>query len=192
VRAARRAAAALVAAGCVAAVALLARDSLPTAGPLIADDGASLGIGRTAGETFAYGLPYVGNDGDEPARLQRISPVEPTPGLRVVGTRVAGARRRDLAWAATPAWPDRNLSDVHPVDGFEIGPLKARGWRRGAELIFILRAPEAPGRYRFKSIQVDYRVGRRRHRDRFHFGLQICVTPRGEPRNMSCPAPGTH
>lgn len=43
-----------------------------------------------AGKAFAYGVPIAYNRGDEPAAIDRIALRDPSPGLRVVETVIAG------------------------------------------------------------------------------------------------------
>lgn len=164
----------------------------PTPGPLANDDVAeSLGIQRRVGETFTYGLPVVINAGDEPAVIARIEPVDPTPGLQLVHTRMSGSKRKYFAFASG-RWPDpTRFSDLHPVPGFVVPPDTVVGWERGAELIFVMRADE-PGRYVFKAVAIEYRVGGRDHRAVLDIGLGVCVTKgRKMPSERCNNPPGT-
>lgn len=147
----------------------------PTPGPLDNDVAESLGLQRRIGQTFTYGLPVVINTGDEPAVIDRIEPVDPTPGLRVVDTRMNGSDRKYF-YFASGSWPDpTRYTDLHPVSGFVVHPETVKGWERGAELIFALRADD-PGRYVFKAVAVEYRVGGNEHRAVLDIGLGVCVT----------------
>jgi hypothetical protein len=165
----------------------------PTPGPLANDDVAeSLGIQRRIGETFTYGLPVVVNSGDEPAVLERIEPVDPTPGLRLEGTRISGFNRKYRSFSSG-RWPDPSrFTDLHPVPGFVVHPANVSGWDRGAELIFVLRA-DRPGRYKFGAVAVDYRVGGNEHRAVLDIGLGVCVTKGRKMPYRQCnrpPEPG--
>ena len=147
----------------------------PTPGPLAHDVAESLGIQRRVGENFTFGMPVVINSGDEPAVLERIEPVGSTPGLRVVHTRISGSERKYF-YFSSGRWPDRSrFTDLHPVPGFVVHPENVSGWDRGAELIFVLRA-DRPGRYKFRAVAVDYRVGGNEHRAVLDIGLGVCVT----------------
>jgi hypothetical protein len=177
------------AAAVVLAVVLLAGDGEPSAGPLGSDEVQGLGAPQEAGRTFTFGLPVAYNEGDEPAELERISLLDPTPGLKVVGTRVAGADRRLLYQSGDPNWPSRRITDQHPVNGFEVAPQDTPEGRRGVELVFGLRA-DRPGRYRTEGVQIDYRVGDTRHRSTMLIALRLCVPPRGATaEGRRCPAP---
>jgi hypothetical protein len=161
-----------------------------TPGPLDNDVAESLGIQRRVGETFTYGMPVVINKGDEPAVLERIEPVDPTPGLRVVATRMNGSERKYF-YFASGRWPDpARYTDLHPVRGFVVHPESVEGWERGAELIFALRADE-PGRYVFKAVAVEYRVGSREHRAVLDIGLGVCVTKGRKLPDKRCNNPPT-
>jgi hypothetical protein len=160
----------------------------PTPGPLASDIAESLGIQRRVGETFTYGLPVVINSGDEPAVLSRIEPVDPTPGLRVLHTRIGGSKRKYFFFSSG-RWPDPSrFTDLHPVAGFVVQPKDVRGWERGAELIFVMRA-DKPGRYAFNAVAVEYRVGSREHRAVLEIGLGVCVTNGRKVPNRRCKRP---
>jgi hypothetical protein len=162
----------------------------PTPGPLASDVAESLGIQRRVGETFTYGLPVVVNAGDEPAVLERIAPVDPTPGLELLHTRISGSDRKFRSFASG-RWPDPSrFTDLHPVRGFVVHPEHVRGWDRGAELIFVMRAG-SPGRYKFKAVAVEYRVGSREHRAVLDIGLGVCVTKGRRMPNKRCNNPPT-
>jgi hypothetical protein len=162
----------------------------PTPGPLASDVAESLGLRRQIGETFIYGLPVVINDGDEPAVLERIEPVDPTPGLRLIHTRISGSNRKHFAFASG-RWPDPSrFTDLHPVRGFVVHPDDVTGWERGAELIFVMRA-DNPGRYKFKAVAVDYRVGSREHRAVLDIGLGVCVMKGRRMPSKRCDDPPT-
>jgi hypothetical protein len=161
----------------------------PTPGPLANDDIAeSLGLERRTGQRFTFGMPVVINSGDDPAVLERIEPVDPTPGLRLLRTRVAGAKRKHF-YFASGTWPDpTKWADVHPVSGFVVQPETDEGWERGAELLFIMRA-DRPGRYEFDSVAVEYRVGGNEHRAELEIGLAVCVVKRPTKPFKGCSPP---
>jgi hypothetical protein len=188
----RRIAAGAVAVAVVALLAWWGYRSLgpPTPGPLARDVAESLGIQRRIGETFTYGLPVVINSGDEPAVLERIEPVNPTPGLNVIHTRVSGSDRK-FFFFASGRWPDPSrFTDLHPVRGFVVHPDDVKGWDRGAELIFVLRA-DTPGRYKFEAVAVEYRVGDNEHRAVLDIGLGVCITKGRKPLDKRCARPPT-
>jgi hypothetical protein len=92
---------------------------------------------------------------------------------------------------ASGRWPDPELyTDLHPVAGFVVHPESVEGWERGAELIFALRADE-PGRYEFKAVAVDYRVGGNEHRAVLDIGLGVCVTKGRRMPDKRCNNPPT-
>jgi hypothetical protein len=188
----RRLAAAAAGIAVLAAAALWGSRELqaPTPGPLADDAAASLGIQRRVGETFTYGMPVVINSGDEPAVLERIEPVDATPGLKLLATRVSGSDRR-FYFFASGRWPDPSrFTDLHPVRGFVVHPRDVKGWDRGAELIFVMRA-DRPGRYKFKAVAVEYRVGSSEHRAVLDIGLGVCVTKGRKMPNRRCDNPPT-
>jgi hypothetical protein len=167
---------------------LLIRDPGLSEGPLTSPDATSGGFGRTAGEPFAFGLPVAWNAGDQPAVLERVEPVNPTPGLRVLTTRAAGPDRKYLAVPATPEWPSDMLTDLHPVRGFRVDPRSQPDGERGVELVLVLQAGK-PGRYQFKAVAVTYTVDGKRHRSYIRNGIGVCITPPGKPTIRGCEPP---
>jgi hypothetical protein len=130
----------------------------------------------------------VFNSGDEAAVLTRIEPVDPSPGLQVVHTRIGGSERELFAFSSG-RWPDPELfTDLHPVPGFVVHPQRVKGWERGVQLIFVLRADD-PGRYEFDAVAVEYRVGGREHRAVLEIGLGVCVTKGRKLPNRRCKRP---
>ena len=96
-------------------------------GPLDADLGEWVGIGRPAGSEWGYGFAVVYNQGDQPVVLERISLLDATPGLEVVGTGIAGPDRKygSLAtWIEMPADLGRGMA----------GQLERRGLLENVDL----------------------------------------------------------
>lgn len=177
----------LAAAGAVIAW-LVLRDDDPSAGPLRQLEASSVGIPQRGGVPFGFGLPVAINHGTEPAVLERIELVDSTPGLDVVATHAGGPERRYFWFATSSKWPAPDLfSDLHPVPGTVVEPRDEPAGERGVELVFVLRADKA-GRYAFKAVSVDYRVGDTQHRTVIRNGLRACVVPRGQ-RRPRCPPP---
>ena len=166
----------------------LTRDGDPSPGPLGSPEATSGGFGRTAGRPFAFGLAVAWNSGEESVVLERIEPVDATPGLRVLETRVSGADREFLYVAATREWPSKEFTDLHPVRGSRVAPRSAPAGERGVEFVFALRA-DKPGRYVIKGVAVEYTADGKRHRAIIRNGLGVCVTPPGEPTIRGCDAP---
>jgi hypothetical protein len=186
------AAVAFAAAALFLAVVLLGDDGEPSPGPLGTDEVQSSGFSHEVGRDFTFGLPVAFNRGDEPAVLERISLIDPTPGLKVIATRVAGPDRRIFFFAAEPYWPPREITDLHPVRGFEVAPQDEPDGDRGVELVFGARADQ-PGRYRTHGVRIDYRVGDTEHRATLRNVFRVCVLPEGVPVDVPggrrCPAP---
>jgi hypothetical protein len=174
------AAAVAVAAAALALAVVLGGDDEPTPGPLGTDEVQSLGFSHEVGRDFTFGLPVAFNRGDEPAFLERISLIDPTPGLKVIATRVAGPDRRIFYFSADQFWPPREITDLHPVRGFEVAPQDEPDGDRGVELVFAARA-DRRGRYRTHGVRIDYRVGDTEHRATLRNVFRVCVLPEGVP-----------
>lgn len=177
-----------VVAGAGGAWVAIGRDGERSPGPLMSPEATSGGFGRTAGKPFGFGLAVAWNTGKRPAVLERIDPVDPTPGLRVLETWVAGADRESLAVAATREWPSSDFTDLRPVRGFEVAPRTDPAGERGVELVFALQA-DRPGRYVIRGVAVEYTVDGERHRAIIRNGIGVCVTAPGEPTVRGCDAP---
>ena len=159
----------------------------PPPGPLDADLGEWVGVGRPAGSEWGYGFAVVYNQGDQPAVLERISLVDATPGLEVVGTGIAGADRKILSMATWVEQPD-DLGRIVPVKGFRLAPASEPGGDRGAELVFRLRTPK-PGDFTSSAVAVEYTVDGEKYRSEIGYRLGVCVQPPAEFDKPRCKAP---
>jgi hypothetical protein len=160
----------------------------PSPGPVESPEGSSIGIKRPIGRTFGYGLPIILNTGDETAVLDRVAPVGAPPSLELVDTRIGGPDREFMLMAASLRWPSKDYTDLHPTRGFRLAPAEEPDGRRGAAIVFALRATKL-GRHVFKAVQVDYHVGRTRYRVILDSGMAVCIHPRGKRPRASCAAP---
>jgi hypothetical protein len=159
-------------------------------GPLVNDTSESIGIGRHPREVWTHGNAIAWNTGEKPVVLTRIWLVNPTPGLRVLATRVAGPNRKLLFVASDPKWPADDLTDLHPVAGFQVAPRSQPAGDRGVEFVFSLRS-DKPGRYVSRAIGVDYTVDDDKHRLYLSYGLGVCVTAASKPLDRNCQPPAT-
>jgi hypothetical protein len=162
----------------------------PSPGPLANDISESIGLGRHPGTVWTYGHPIAYNTGDKVAVITRIWLVNPTPGLSVLTTRVAGPKRKLLFVASDPKWPAEDLTDLHPVEGFQVAPRSRPNGDRGAEFVFSLRA-DRPGRYTARAVGIDYTVDGDEHRVYLSYGLGVCVTAAAKPLDRNCRPPET-
>src|SRR4051794_30147326 len=97
--------------------ALLLRSSGSSQGPLDTPGVESVSFIQHPGDEFGYGHAVAYNRGSEPAELDRIRLVDPTPGLEVIGTKVGGPNRELLSLSNTPKWPTDEFTDQRPVKG---------------------------------------------------------------------------
>lgn len=166
---------------------LLSRDSGPSPGPLTTPEMTEITLRRHPGQQFGFGLAVAYNNGEKPAVLRSLGLIDPTPGLRVVGTRVAGPERELLALGSTSEWPSDEFTDQRPVRGFAVAPISEPDGERGVELLLGLRADKL-GRYETSGVVVDYTVGDTEHRAYIRNGLSVCVIPASERiEDESCP-----
>ena len=157
----------------------------PPPGPLDEDTGEWVGIGKPAGVEWGYGQAVIYNRSTRKVVLERISLIDPTPGLEVLSASVAGADRRSFSQAT---WTERpaDVDDIHAVAGFEVTPVDQPGGERGVELIFQLRA-DRPGDYTSSGITIDYTVDGDDRRSVIRSGLGACITESG--RRCKAPTP---
>ena len=167
---------------------LFIRDERPTAGPLANPEAVGFSFRQHPGDTIGYGVPVAFNTGARPAVLKRIRLVNPTPGLEVLATRVAGPDRKLLSVALTDTWPSREFDDVHPVAGYTVAPRTTAQGERGVELIFGLRVTKL-GDYQSQAAAIEYTVDGTQHVAYVRAALRICVVPPSEPLDGECATP---
>lgn len=167
---------------------LLIRDSGPTPGPLSNSEAASITVKRHVGQPFGFGMAVAVNHGDQPAVLRSIRLVNPTPGLRVIDTRVSGPEREMLSLSTSSEWPSDDFTDQRPVAGFHVAPVDEYDGERGVELLFGLQADRV-GRYDARAVAVEYTVGDTEHLAYIRQGIRVCVIPASERiGGGDCPA----
>jgi hypothetical protein len=169
----------------------LLRDGEPSPGPLRAEENSQLSGWARPNRNFMFGVPVVRNHGDAPAVLERATFIQPTAGLRIVRTLVAGPRREANYIASSGVFPPTfsPLRDVHPLRGYRVQPRSERSGERGVELVFVLRV-ERPGRYEMSGVRLDYSVDGTDHRRTLPNSYAACAVPRGEPLpRRRCPPP---
>jgi hypothetical protein len=175
----RRLLAALAVAAAVVVVVvtvLLLRDDEPGPGPLETYASDSLTFPVYAGRTFTYAQTVVINSGEKPATLIAATPFELSDGLAVENTLVAGSRRLRMGMAGDRVFPPTfdKLTDLRPLNGYQLAPASTTDGRRGVELVFALRAAE-PGRYEFRGIQLEYEIDGKRYREVLPNALAACA-----------------
>ena len=139
------------------------------------------------GGTAASGMAVVANRGRDPAVIERIRPVKPSRNLRVAAIYTADHRRD--AWGG-----DQNSWPPHP-DEYQPGSIgRARGRavppagqglksELGLQILILVDLPRA-GRYTFRGVRVDYRVGGDRYWIVVPTATAFCT-----PRKVKCPTP---
>lgn len=107
------------------------------------------------GTTFTDGLQTFVVSGTRPATIEDVEILGATPGMRLLGASIAGAKRRVGAIEILKRYPPTNrlLGPVRPATGYVVppGPL-------GVELLIGLQIT-APGVQKRTGIRVIYTVG---------------------------------
>ena len=136
---------------------------------------------------FTYGLRNLRNHGRQPAVLEHVRPLGMSPGMRVVGALIV--RRVDNPWNSTADdhthFPPLNIAKVvKPLPGYAVPP--ARDEDDVVELILGLEVSRR-GRFVFRDLELTYRVGTTRYRERYPDEVAVCA-PIKEHRT-GCPLP---
>lgn len=135
------------------------------------------------GRKVMAGMAVVVNRGKEPAVIEQIALVRPSGNVRLHGIFTADWRR-DF-WAADEyTWPpprgDYDPGSIGRARGRVVPPVGATGHELGLEILVVLDLPRR-GRYTFRAVRVDYRVGGRRYWVEAPYSYAICT-----PRTMKC------
>jgi hypothetical protein len=184
---------AVVAVVVVAAVvvrALVAGQDDRPRGPLQAYRSDRLSLKVPSWRSFTFANTVVGNPSARPVVLERVRLAGATPGLEIVTASVAGPRRHDLLIAADRIFPPRvsTLTDVHPLRKYVVAPASSTAGGRGAEIVLELRA-QRPGRYVFRGVELEYRIGDDDYRTTMPNALAACSVPRGTSTFGVCADP---
>ncbi|MGH8990410.1 MAG: hypothetical protein ACRDZ7_02655 [Acidimicrobiia bacterium] len=128
------------------------------------------------GQVFTFGGIVLENSGHRSAVLEAIRFQPPlASGMEVVDVEVAGADRK-VGYVGTHAEfpPPLLAAYVHPFRGSEVPPLESPEGANGIEIVFGFRVTQ-PGEFGFQRVEVDYRIGDRRHTVRLEDGFLACA-----------------
>ena len=156
----------------------------PGPGPLGSEEGSVVSLPQETGRPAVFSLAVASNSGDEDAVIDDAQLVGLPAGIKVVETKVSG-NDRESNFAAEYDWPSKRYSDLHDPKGFAVPPEASEAGRNGVQLIFVLRS-ETPGRYAFRGVDLDYRVGDRKYRNRLDYGFVACYRKAGTPERGRC------
>lgn len=164
---------------CFAVTVLLAGcGSDDSGGPLVDPAGSAWTTYGVVGEPFLHGQSEIYDDGKTPVPLEGVELINPTPGLRVISTRVSGYRRGDSTPTAGPVkfYTGADApTDLHPLKGYEVLPRTTRLGKRGVRVVIYMKV-DRPGRYKYDGFQIVYRTrGGALKRDRIRNAFAICV-----------------
>jgi hypothetical protein len=134
---------------------------------------------------------------DSSILLQNQSPREATVvGVKLFGSRGLGLREalgagRGRGVGAYPVgtdWPPKDIpgAAIRPLRGMIVPARGAFRWKQGLQVLLRLRVPRHLGRYLYRGLLVDYRVGDVHYRLRVHHVLVLCITPK---RHGQCQLP---
>lgn len=185
-------AAALVAVAVAALVLVLLRPwaGTKTDGPLVSDTvPQGSGFPLDARDGFSYAGITVWNSGPEPVILERVSLVDPEPGLGLLGALAAGRPAGAFIVAYRDYPPSRTqyppgiveYPRLAPLQGFVVPPQpNGRVDETTDTQIYVgLESTEPAGRVTLESFRIHYRAGEKSYELVVPHAVALC-TPRAE------------
>jgi hypothetical protein len=137
--------------------------------PLAGGPGGSVGVGATPGAPVSIGLVGLQNRGKSDVVIDRVSLLDPTTGLRLVGM-YAPPEGKDVVGAANGfRWPRGAVE----VEGLTIKP----SGTPGDSLVLGLQV-DAEGVFRSSGVQIEYHAGDRRYVKVYELGIELCAPVR--------------
>lgn len=130
-------------------------------GPLVVPPPQSAAFVTTTAHPFTFGDIYVSNAGDDAVVLEKVSLVDSSPGVEIVGTRARRATQRTFVLAGDDNWPPastaarRYYTELRPVSGLI---LRAGTPGRGAQILVGIHHSRS-GRAVIGSFRIEYRSG---------------------------------
>jgi hypothetical protein len=151
-------------------------------GPLQTGSDTTTRIVVDVGQPFTFGGIVVYNTTAQPIVLDEIRLVPPTPpGMEILAIEVAGGDRRIGFVGADHGYAPTDLRPyLRPYRKALVPPERRPEGREGTEIVFGLQLNQ-PGMFGFEHVDVDYRVGKKRHRVRLEDGFLACAPPSAYP-----------
>jgi hypothetical protein len=151
-------------------------------GPLQTGSDTTTGILVDVAQPFTFGGIVVYNTTAQPIVLDEIRLVPPAPpGMKILAIEVAGGDRRIGFVGADHGYPPPDLRlYLRPFRGARVPPERQPEGKEGTEIVFGLQLNQA-GTFGFEHVDVDYRVGHKRHRVRLEDGFVACAPPASYP-----------
>ena len=157
-------------------------DAVSSGGPLVApkDGYFSASIPIDVGKPASFGLLVVANKQREPITLERVELVEPTPGLRLVGS-YAQPTGSGLGVGLLSGFPPSGAGpNRHDVAGYALA--------HGAEARIVVGVASArTGSFDAKALRLYYRAKGKQYRDDWPFAVRVCSP--AKPWAGRCHAP---
>jgi hypothetical protein len=162
-------------------------------GPVTAGGGRTMTSMKVeVGQTFTFGGIVLFNSARQEAMLEGIS-VDPAigPELTTVEIKAAGKDRKTGYVGTDSQFPPSLLpaQSLRPFVGTVVPGRRDDPEDAGVEVVFGLKVTQ-PGKYGFRHVVVDYRVGGKRHRVRLDDGFVACAPVRDFPSGCSLDQPG--
>ncbi len=137
--------------------------------PLAGGPGESVVLAGTPGAPVSVGAIDLRNSGKSDLVIDRVSLLDPTTGLRLVGMYARPEGESPIATANGFRWP-RGASEV---EGLTIVPNE----QSGVTVVIALQV-DAQGVYRSAGVRIEYHVGNRRYVKAYGLEIELCAPSR--------------
>jgi hypothetical protein len=152
-------------------------------GPVYTGSGTKTGFPVDLDGPFTYGVITVSNRTGRTAVLTdvRVKPSLPA-GMEIIEVKVVGPNRKTAAIGTGRQYPPPELAPhLRPLKGAKVPPKSTPEGYGGVEIVFGLKV-NRPGRFGFRQVELDYRIGRKPHTVVLEDGFVACAPRTVYPR----------
>jgi hypothetical protein len=138
-------------------------------GSLASKQGETVSAPVTAGSVVSVGTLELSNDGGSAIVIDRVSLVDPTAGMRIVGMYAQPLGQSPLGFGGGFKWPSAAVE----VEGLTLEPDAETGYK----LVVGVRV-DAQGIFRSPGFRIAYRSGDKSYEQSFQAAMTLCAPPR--------------
>ncbi len=139
-------------------------------GSLASEEGEAVSAPVTVGSIVSVGTLELSNDGGSAIVIDRISLVDPTTGMRIVGMYAQPIGQSPLGFGGGFKWPRGAVE----VEGLTLEPDAEAG---GYKLVVGVKV-DAQGIFRSPGFRVTYRSGDKSYEQSLQAAMTLCAPPR--------------
>ncbi len=146
--------------------------------PLVVSPPQSAAFDTTIAHPFTFGDIYVANAGNDPVVLEKVSMVDPSRGVEIVGTRARRATFHTFVLAGDDNWPPSSVAATRYYTGLRplAGMSLAAGTPSHGVQILVGIHQTRDGRAVIRSFQISYRSGGHPYTATVPYALTMCVS----------------